>query len=69
MKGRPAAFLSSWLDVGRLLTREEHWEMIGLLEDDVDTLRAHHESLEASPEGRQLLAKQRPLRDGEVDVY
>jgi hypothetical protein len=69
MKGRPAAFLSSWLDVGRLLTREEHWEMIALLEDDVDTLRAHHESLEASPEGRQLLAKQRPLRDGEVDVY
>ena len=59
-----------WLELGEAAaTKDDHWEMISVIEGDQPSRQVARLWAEATPEGRVLAAFERPRAAGEGDAF
>lgn len=64
--GRPLGLLAAWLEKGGVGSKEEHWRP-DALRPSVELRRAGRAYIRGAQHGPELLAKERPLAEGEPE--
>ena len=65
-RGRPLGFMVRWLELGEAAaTKDDHREMISVIQGDQPSRQVARLWAEATPEGRVLAAFERPRAAGE----
>ena len=69
-RGRPLGFMLRWLELGdAAASKDDHWEMISVVEGDQPARQVARRLVEATVEGRALAAFERPRAAGEGDEF